>query len=70
MVAAVLPLTSLGVYIGRVLRWNSWEAVARLDDFAGLAAGRLSDPLGSPALIAACVLMTRAWPRDTSWRGA
>jgi uncharacterized membrane protein len=58
LVAAVLPLVSLGIYIGRVLRWNSWEAATRLDDFVSLAVWRLGDPLGSPALIAACILMT------------
>ena len=54
----VLPLVSLGIYIGRALRWNSWEALYRVDDFARLTALRLSDPLGSPLLIAACLLMT------------
>lgn len=58
LVAGVLPLVSVGIYIGRVLRWNSWETLERLDDLAALVAMRTADPLGNPFLVAACVLMT------------
>ena len=58
VITCVLPLVSLGVYIGRVLRWNSWDSLARLDDFLRLAKMRVSDPFGNPMLLAACVLMT------------
>jgi uncharacterized membrane protein len=29
LVAAVIPLTGIGVYLGRVLRWNSWDLLVR-----------------------------------------
>jgi uncharacterized membrane protein len=58
MVAFVLPVTSVGISIGRVLRWNSWEAATRLDELIALVAMRLSDPTGNPGLVAVCTLMT------------
>lgn len=58
LVVGVLPLVSVGIYLGRVFRWNSWEAMDRVDDLVALAAMRIADPLGNPFLIAACLLMT------------
>ena len=43
-VAAVLSLGSLGVYLGRVWRWNSWDALAR----PWSVAGRLAIAFASP----------------------
>ena len=44
-VVAVLGLTSLGVYIGRFERWNSWDVFAQPASLLSDVAGWLSDPL-------------------------
>ncbi len=40
MVLAVMPLTGFGLYLGRILRWNSWDILTRpfslLRDIGGL----------------------------------
>jgi uncharacterized membrane protein len=43
-VAAALSLGSLGVYLGRVWRWNSWDALVR----PWSVAGRLATAFASP----------------------
>ena len=46
-----LFFASIGIYLGRVLRFNSWDAVRRPHLLWDVAAGRLADPLGNPRLI-------------------
>lgn len=58
LVAGALPLTSVGIYIGRVLRWNSWQSFEKADELLSLAAARAAHPLDSPRPVAACLLMT------------
>jgi uncharacterized membrane protein len=44
-VALAIPLASLGVYLGRVLRWNSWDALAEPWKVLATAVDGLRDPL-------------------------
>jgi len=57
-VFAVLGLGSFGVYLGRVLRWNSWDVFVRPGSLLGKVAGALVDPLGHPRPIAITILFT------------
>jgi uncharacterized membrane protein len=42
---------SIGIYLGRYLRFNSWDAVRRPHLLWDVTLGRLSDPLGNPQLL-------------------
>lgn len=44
VVTVVLFLTGFGVYLGRFLRWNSWDVVARPSALAAEAAAALATP--------------------------
>src|SRR3954454_16966225 len=46
-----LFFASIGIYLGRVLRFNSWDAIRRPHLLVDLTLGRLSDPFGNPHLI-------------------
>ena len=56
-VVLVAFLTGFGVYLGRFLRWNSWDLLARPGAVVSDALGALADPraLGFTALFAAFV---------------
>jgi uncharacterized membrane protein len=56
VVASVLG--SLGIYIGRFVRANSWDVLTRPEWLARLAHARLLDPLGNPRLIAVTCAFT------------
>jgi uncharacterized membrane protein len=43
-VAVVAVLTGLGIYLGRFLRWNSWDLLTRPAELAGAVAGWLIEP--------------------------
>ena len=43
VVAATLALTSAGVYVGRFLRWNSWDLVSRPGRLVGQLLPHLAD---------------------------
>ena len=47
-VIGALVLASVGVYIGRVLRWNSWDALARPESLLGDLAERIANPFAFP----------------------
>ena len=47
-VVVVLALASLGIYIGRYLRWNSWDVVHAPVALLTNVAGRLVDPFTHP----------------------
>jgi uncharacterized membrane protein len=55
-VGAALSLTSLGVYLGRFWRWNSWDAVVRPWSVAQRLAHAAADP--HPRSIAFMVVFT------------
>jgi uncharacterized membrane protein len=57
MVAAVsLVLSAFGIYLGRFLRFNSWEALTDPRPLFGDIARRLMDPLAYPRTFAVTVL--------------
>ncbi|MCB1327429.1 MAG: DUF1361 domain-containing protein [Spirochaetales bacterium] len=45
-VVLVLTLVALGVYLGRFLRWNSWDLILNLDRVLGDVLDRLTAPGG------------------------
>jgi len=50
-----LFLCGFGVYLGRVLRWNSWDIVTAPLPLARVIAHRLVDPLAHPMMLAVSV---------------
>lgn len=57
-VLAVLVLSSFGIYLGRFLRWNSWDVVTRPDVLAAELWPQLVNPLEYPKTIAVTGLFT------------
>jgi uncharacterized membrane protein len=57
-VVAVLALASFGVYVGRFLRFNSWDALVRPRRLAQVIHANLENPLQHPRLIASLVVLT------------
>lgn len=51
-------LGSVGIYLGRFVRANSWDVLTRPEWFARLTHARLLDPLGNPRLIAVTFVFT------------
>ena len=58
VVAASLLLGSVGIYLGRFVRLNSWDFFTNPHYVAYLVRLRLADPLGNPKLIAVVVTST------------
>ncbi len=58
VVLVACALGSVGIYLGRFLRANSWDALTRPEWFARLAHARLQDPFGNPRLIAVTIAFT------------
>lgn len=50
-VAVVILISSFAIYLGRDLRWNSWDAVANPGGVVLNTADRLSDPFGHPRML-------------------
>jgi uncharacterized membrane protein len=57
-------LCAVGIYVGRVLRFNSWDAVQEPGVLLGLALARLADPLGNTLLVATVACSPRSLPRS------
>jgi len=55
---AAFVCAGVGIYVGRVLRFNSWDVWREPGSLLELAASRLGDPLGNSLLIATVVLFT------------
>ena len=53
-----LAISSIGIYLGRFVRVNSWDVVTNPDFLLGIARLRLEDPLGNPKLIAVALLFS------------
>ncbi|WP_203568333.1 DUF1361 domain-containing protein [Aestuariimicrobium ganziense] len=56
MSAAALVLSTVGIWLGRVHRFNSWDITAQAGALLDLAWHRFQHPLGNPDLIVAVVL--------------
>ncbi|HVX58927.1 MAG TPA: DUF1361 domain-containing protein [Candidatus Saccharimonadales bacterium] len=48
VVEAVILLASFGIYLGRVLRWNSWDLVTNTSGLIINVSDRVADPTGNP----------------------
>jgi uncharacterized membrane protein len=57
-VVAALGLGSLGVYLGRFLRFNSWDALVRPRAIAHVIRTELENPLQHPRLLGSFVVLT------------
>jgi uncharacterized membrane protein len=53
-----LALVSFGIYLGRFVRLNSWDAIFRPAHFAHVVATPLRDPAGHPRFVGVTVLFT------------
>jgi uncharacterized membrane protein len=58
LVVGVLALSSFGIYLGRVQRWNSWDVFVRPGSLLGEIASGLLHPLSHPRPIAVTLLFT------------
>jgi uncharacterized membrane protein len=58
VVVGVLAASSFGIYLGRALRWNSWDLVAHPQWMAGLLGDVVQHPLSHPRPLALTVLLT------------
>jgi uncharacterized membrane protein len=58
LVAAILSLSSVGIYLGRYQRLNSWDAIRHPGSILDMVWVRAQDPLGNEALIAMTVAFT------------
>ncbi len=58
VVGGALVLGSVGIYVGRFLRLNSWDVLFDPHLFASLVRFRLADPLGNPKLLGVTLLFT------------
>lgn len=58
LVVGVLALSSFGIYLGRVQRWNSWDVVAHPQPLAHQIASGLLHPLSHPRPLGLTVLFT------------
>ena len=59
-VIGALALASFGVYLGRFLRFNSWDALVRPSGIAHVIVTELENPFRHPRLVAALVGLTAA----------
>ena len=50
-VVVAAGLGSFGIYLGRFLRWNSWDIVRRPGPLANELLGRVTDPASQPRLL-------------------
>ncbi len=58
LVVAALALSSFGVYLGRVLRWNSWDVFVRPGSLLGAMSNGALHPLSHPQPVAITILFT------------
>ena len=54
--AAALVLSGFGIYLGRVLRWNSWDAVSSPLELLADIADRVLNPLSHPQTMGVTVV--------------
>jgi uncharacterized membrane protein len=58
LLGPVLALVSLGIYLGRFVRLNSWDALTRPGHVAHVIATPLGDPLAHPRFLVVMTLFT------------
>lgn len=58
LVVGALALSSFGIYLGRVLRWNSWDVFVRPGPLLSRIANGALDPLSHPRPVALTILST------------
>jgi uncharacterized membrane protein len=58
LVMGALALSSFGIYLGRVQRWNSWDVFVRPGPLLDALASGALDPLSHPRPIALTILFT------------
>ena len=58
LVVGALALSSFGIYLGRVLRWNSWDVFVRPGALLSTIANGALHPLSHPQPLALTVLLT------------
>jgi uncharacterized membrane protein len=58
LVVGVLALSSVGIYLGRVQRWNSWDVFVRPEALLAQTANGLLHPASHARLLALTVLLT------------
>ena len=58
VVAAALALSSFGVYLGRFVRFNSWDALLRPGRVAHVISNQLENPFQHPRLVAVLLVLT------------
>jgi uncharacterized membrane protein len=56
LAAAALVLSGFGIYLGRFLRWNSWDALASPLQLLADVADRLLDPLSHPQTVGVTIV--------------
>ena len=59
-VVGALALASFGVYLGRFLRFNSWDALVRPRQDRARDRTEIENPFGHPRLVAALFVLTAA----------
>lgn len=58
VVVCALALGSVGVYLGRFVRFNSWDAIVRPGQVLDVIHDRLESPLDNPLMLAALIGLT------------
>jgi uncharacterized membrane protein len=58
VVVLALALSSFGVYLGRFVRFNSWDALLRPHRVADVISNQLEDPFRHPRMVAVLVVLT------------
>lgn len=55
---SALVLSAIGVYLGRFLRFNSWDVITDPNSLVSVVLQRLADPFGNPFLLRFGLLMS------------
>jgi len=56
LVAAAVLLSGFGIYLGRVLRWNSWDMLTSPRQLSLVVANRVMNPLSNPQTLGVTVV--------------
>jgi uncharacterized membrane protein len=58
LIVTVFALSSVGIYLGRILRLNSWDAITQPDVLARIIQHRIDDPFRNPEIFPLLAVMT------------